>query len=112
MNFDDLKNSVENLSTPDGKSTTQPGPLSKPSWTDAPLDTILEFGETIMPHEMTDEELLEYVKRAENLRASSQTRKAALNKEATALGVEKKKKKPKSAVDEAMALLASIKGMS
>lgn len=58
-------------------------------------------------HEMTNEQLVEYIKRNALLRSSAQSRKAALVQEGVALGAKKKVSK-KSSVEQALELLANL----
>lgn len=62
----------------------------------------------LRPEEMCPEALASYVQRCSVLRASAQTRKAALTKDATALGETKKKPAKKDNVSLAMDLLKQL----
>lgn len=87
-----------------GTQTTEPITSLATSSPESPLETL--FGKLV--HDMTNEELVTYIKECAALRSSAQTRRAALVKEGTVLGAEKtprKKAKPTDSVAEAMALL-------
>lgn len=71
-------------------------------------DEILEAPPTLV-HNMTPEQVTEYVKRCSVLRSSAQTRKAALKTEG---GVKKKSPAKKSSVEQALELLSQIKKAS
>lgn len=93
---------LNNLSNKPGMLNPQPMLSSdnlSPSFNDAPLDDLLDK----KVHEMSPEELTEYIKRCSVLRSSAQTRKAALKAEG---GV--KKKPTKSTIEQALEYLSKI----
>lgn len=94
-------------SSPDVTSDASPS-LSTVDFKEAPLEFLLSLSDQVLVHEMTSEQLLHYIQRCALLRASAQTRKAALTKET---GSEPKKKtaKKKDSVDLAMELFNQIK---
>lgn len=73
---------------------------SHESFNDLPIDSVLET----LVHDLSNSELMEYVKRCALLRSSAQSRKAALSKE----GGTKPKKAAKSSVEKAMELLSQL----
>lgn len=73
-----------------------------PSFADDPLDSLLDK----LVHEMTDTELVDYVKRCAVLRSSAQTRKAQVRSE----GPAKKTVKKDDSVAKAEALLKQLLG--
>lgn len=111
QNSDDSNPSLENPSLPAGTSPILPTSLLNASSNDAtltseertevaralfldlPLDSLMDLN----PAEMCPEALTAYVQRCSVLRASAQTRKAALTKEAGSLGAKKKATKKDNA---------------
>ena len=93
---------MDNPLTPPLNPAIPPLSSTSPSFNDAPLET--KLGKLV--HEMSNEELAEFVKEMNLMRASAQTRKVALT-------TEKKPKKEKAdkGIAAAMALLAQLKGL-
>lgn len=91
-------------------TTDQKSQIAAALFLDMPLDSLISLGEQNLVHLMCPEAQAAYVQRCNVLRSSAQTRKAALNSDATKLGAikEKKSKTPKDNVSMAMALLAQL----
>jgi hypothetical protein len=70
------------------------------SWIDAPLEALI--AEETLVHNMTNEELVDFIKRCSTLRSSAQSRKAALKGD----GAPKPRKQ--SNLDRALELLAQL----
>ena len=85
--------------TSDMSSSTKSSSASR-SWNDAPLEALI--AEETLLHNMSMEELSEFVKRCAVLRSSAQSRKAALNAD----GPKKKKGPSVNNIDKALELLA------
>lgn len=90
-----IKLGTLSIPTSPSSETSSPSAISN-----LDLDSMLDK----LVHEMTDEELTEYVKRCNLLSSSAQTRKAVLVKEGTGHGAVRKPKK-KDSVQEALDLL-------
>src|SRR6516225_5152618 len=80
--------------------STKPTLTAQSSWIDAPLEALL--AEETLVHNMTNEELVDFIKRCSTLRSSAQSRKAALKGD----GAPKPRKQ--SNLDRALELLAKL----
>lgn len=108
MNSNPQDSTQPTLNIPLGKQDTQPtslSPTSSPSFADDPLDSLLDK----KVHEMSSEELVEFVKRCSLMRSSAQTRKAAVRAEGPA--PKKPSAKSKSNIDAALALLQQLNSL-
>jgi hypothetical protein len=110
MNSDDL-NSTQPPPSPPTLQTNPPtsssndlseawhSPTFDPNsidWKEAPLDMVMFLNGSPLVHEMEPPVLLAYVKRCSELRQNHHAQGAALRREATELGAEKKEKKTKA----------------